>query len=169
MASTRNDPDSRKSHGSGADAFGSFRCDKYRSTSKADTPLTVWPSGLRRWLQAPARKGVGSNPTAVIFAFRFQFDKLQNNCRLAVICYLFGSCPQQSCSELCDARRFGQFLTLDAFQHCCNSAIRKTRKPGKSTNRSALQCERIQTHSPMYSNSCAGIDKLPCWFSSCDK
>ena len=30
---------------------------------------TVWPSGLRRWLQAPIRKGVGSNPTAVIFIF----------------------------------------------------------------------------------------------------
>ena len=29
---------------------------------------TVWPSGLRRWLQAPVRKGVGSNPTAVIYA-----------------------------------------------------------------------------------------------------
>ena len=26
---------------------------------------TVWPSGLRRWLKAPFRKGVGSNPTAV--------------------------------------------------------------------------------------------------------
>ena len=26
---------------------------------------TVWPSGLRRWLQAPVRKGVGLNPTAV--------------------------------------------------------------------------------------------------------
>ena len=26
---------------------------------------TVWPSGLRRWLQAPVRKGVRSNPTAV--------------------------------------------------------------------------------------------------------
>ena len=37
---------------------------------EACTPLgiylrTVWPSGLRRWLQAPVRKGVGSNPTAV--------------------------------------------------------------------------------------------------------
>ena len=31
---------------------------------------TVWPSGLRRWLQAPVRKGVGSNPTAVIFCRR---------------------------------------------------------------------------------------------------
>ena len=31
------------------------------------TPTTVWASGLRRWLQAPVRKGVGSNPTAVIF------------------------------------------------------------------------------------------------------
>ena len=27
--------------------------------------MTVWPSGLRRWLQAPVRKGVGSNPTGV--------------------------------------------------------------------------------------------------------
>ena len=27
--------------------------------------MTVWPSGLRRWLQAPVRKGMGSNPTAV--------------------------------------------------------------------------------------------------------
>ena len=24
-------------------------------------PKTVWPSGLRRWLQVPVRKGVGSN------------------------------------------------------------------------------------------------------------
>ena len=29
------------------------------------TNMTVWPSGLRRWLKAPFRKGVGSNPTAV--------------------------------------------------------------------------------------------------------
>ena len=28
---------------------------------------TLWPSGLRRWLKAPLRKGVGSNPTGVIF------------------------------------------------------------------------------------------------------
>ena len=27
--------------------------------------MTVWPSGLRRWLQAQVRKSVGSNPTAV--------------------------------------------------------------------------------------------------------
>ena len=29
------------------------------------TAATIWPSGLRRWLKAPFRKGVGSNPTAV--------------------------------------------------------------------------------------------------------
>ena len=34
--------------------------------SLAVANMTVWPSGLRRWLQAPVRKGVGSNPTAVI-------------------------------------------------------------------------------------------------------
>ena len=27
---------------------------------------TVWPGGLRRWLHAPVRKGVGSNPAAVM-------------------------------------------------------------------------------------------------------
>ena len=32
---------------------------------------TVWPSGLRRWLKAPVRKGVGSNPTAVILTLRW--------------------------------------------------------------------------------------------------
>ena len=34
---------------------------------KALAIMTVWPSGLRRWLKAPFRKGVGSNPTAVTF------------------------------------------------------------------------------------------------------
>ena len=28
---------------------------------------TAWPSGLRRYVQVVVRKGVGSNPTAVIF------------------------------------------------------------------------------------------------------
>ena len=32
---------------------------------KPEITMTVWPSGLRRWLKAPFRKGVGSNPTAV--------------------------------------------------------------------------------------------------------
>ena len=36
---------------------------------------TVWPSGLRRWLKAPVRKGVGSNPTAVIYALRVALVK----------------------------------------------------------------------------------------------
>ena len=30
--------------------------------------MTLWPSGLRRWLKAPFRKGVGSNPTGVTFS-----------------------------------------------------------------------------------------------------
>ena len=34
-------------------------------TCSATTDMTVWPSGLRRWLKAPFRKGVGSNLTAV--------------------------------------------------------------------------------------------------------
>ena len=35
----------------------------------AQCPKTVWPSCLKRWLQAPVRKGVGSNPTAVTLVF----------------------------------------------------------------------------------------------------
>ena len=30
---------------------------------------TIWPSGLRRWLKTPVRKGMGSNPTAVTDVF----------------------------------------------------------------------------------------------------
>ena len=44
----------------GARAFARARA------SDGNDLRTVWPSGLRRWLQAPVRKGVGSNPTAVI-------------------------------------------------------------------------------------------------------
>ena len=36
----------------------------------ATTNATAWPSGLRRQLKALVRKGVGSNPTAVIFGAR---------------------------------------------------------------------------------------------------
>jgi hypothetical protein len=32
---------------------------------KCTSIKTLWPSGLRRWLKAPVRKGVGSNPTGV--------------------------------------------------------------------------------------------------------
>ena len=50
---------------------------------------TVWLSGLRRWLQAPVRKGVGSNPTAVTASrgdhwkrdTRAQRQHLRHRCR----------------------------------------------------------------------------------------
>ena len=57
---------------SGASGGGSMysTCQDLRPLTLADSTLglikTVWPSGLRRWLKAPFRKGVGSNPTAVI-------------------------------------------------------------------------------------------------------
>ena len=43
--------------------------------SEALSRKTLWPSGLRRWLQAPVRKGVGSNPTGVTFCARFFYLK----------------------------------------------------------------------------------------------
>ena len=47
--------------------------------------MTVWPSGLRRWLQAPVRKGVGSNPTAVTSHHRPDlYDVCIQNAREAI-------------------------------------------------------------------------------------
>ena len=39
---------------------------------------TAWPSGLRRYVQVVVRKGVGSNPTAVIL-FQFHVRVLLDN------------------------------------------------------------------------------------------
>ena len=41
-------------------------CNLHTRVLAAWARTKVWPSGLRRWLQAPVRKGVGSNPTAVM-------------------------------------------------------------------------------------------------------
>ena len=41
----------------------------YNSVVEVLGNATAWPSGLRRQLKALVRKGVGSNPTAVIFLF----------------------------------------------------------------------------------------------------
>ena len=50
---------------------------------------TLWPSGLRRWLKAPVRKGVGSNPTGVtshcICGFAFVLFSGSN-------CFCVGAC-----------------------------------------------------------------------------
>ena len=46
------------------------------SRRAAKNAETVWPSGLRRWLQAPVRKGVGSNPTAVIVKAKTHMQKV---------------------------------------------------------------------------------------------
>ena len=43
-------------------------------------PLTLWPSGLRRWLKAPFRKGVGSNPTGVILIDESKLNKIKMAC-----------------------------------------------------------------------------------------
>jgi hypothetical protein len=40
--------------------------DTERDLLQAFFQQTLWPSGLRRWLKAPFRKGVGSNPTGVM-------------------------------------------------------------------------------------------------------
>ena len=48
---------------------------------------TLWPSGLRRWLKAPVRKGVGSNPTGVTCAVELaELWPYAKTCRLLVKC-----------------------------------------------------------------------------------
>ena len=63
------------------------------------TIKTVWPSGLRRWLKAPFRKGVGSNPTAVTHQIHAAIQRLQStNCSLSLI-------PVAARAALLDGRR----------------------------------------------------------------
>ena len=45
--------------------------DRQESTGSGISVGTVWPSGLRHWLKAPFRKGVGSNPTAVNYTKKY--------------------------------------------------------------------------------------------------
>ena len=47
----------RLSNGAGAKGEGRWSV----AATRSNRHQTVWPSGLRRWLQAPVRKGVGSN------------------------------------------------------------------------------------------------------------
>merc|ERR1711893_131017 len=62
-------------------------CEQILSLAVAN--MTVWPSGLRRWLQAPVRKGVGSNLTAVTASrgdhwkhdTRAERQRLRHRCR----------------------------------------------------------------------------------------
>ena len=62
---------SRSVSGLGREFFGAHQNNIITATQCNSTiwtsDRTVWPSGLRRWLKAPVRKGVGSNPTAVTF------------------------------------------------------------------------------------------------------
>ena len=44
----------------------------------------MWPSGLRRCVKAAVRKGVGSNPTAVILLPRHGGNRLANSVRQVV-------------------------------------------------------------------------------------
>ena len=45
------------------------RCDSAKNAIDKFNQEIAWPSGLRRQLKALVRKGVGSNPTAVILYF----------------------------------------------------------------------------------------------------
>ena len=59
--------------------------------------MTVWPSGLGRWLKAPVRKGVGSNPTAVTLAY-LRVSARACNCRLArVTIAQYNAAVQDAC------------------------------------------------------------------------
>ena len=64
-------PDIQRRHRSalpGAGPVQRLRSSLLPELTRTSQALTVWPSGLRRWLKAPVRKGVGSNPTAVTFS-----------------------------------------------------------------------------------------------------
>jgi hypothetical protein len=43
-----------------------FSSEKMKRNATTQNSKAAWPSGLRRGIQAPIRKGEGSNPSAVI-------------------------------------------------------------------------------------------------------
>ena len=55
-----------------------------------ETRTTVWPSGLRRWLKAPVRKGVGSNPTAVNQFLGKGVKVMMTSSAIDFVCLAFG-------------------------------------------------------------------------------
>ena len=70
------------------------------SGRKPEHSKAVWPSGLRRWLQALIRKGVGSNPTAVILQVRqtlweaYRENKMRRSPELAALLQSGTICAQ---------------------------------------------------------------------------
>ena len=63
--------------------------------------MTVWPSGLRRWLKAPVRKGVGSNPTAVTLSNLRTFCWEPFKSEVSVVFEIPGSGAGLQSSESC--------------------------------------------------------------------
>ena len=121
---------------------------------------TVWPSGLRRWLQAPVRKGVGSNPTAVTHALQSvlsgaesggtvplrSFDSTVKRCggmplALAVAGLLLAT-------RLCD---------ICALEHCLSLWHRPCRDPGSNRGPSDLRSDALPTE----------LSRRPCNFTQC--
>ena len=72
---------------------------------------TVWPSGLRRWLQAPVRKGVGSNPTAVI-AYK---KGLRMSFQIAVFMWSCGRGGRSACRTTVRPANFLELFALSKF------------------------------------------------------
>ena len=61
-------------------------CINARENPSAAATKTVWPSGLRRWLKAPFRKGAGSNPAAVILLKTATYWHTQISTPIAMEC-----------------------------------------------------------------------------------
>ena len=62
----------------------SYKCPLMYKHNAVDK--TLWPSGLRRWLKAPVRKGVGSNPTGVMACGMDLQNMLYVLCAVSVMC-----------------------------------------------------------------------------------
>ena len=89
------------------------------------TTWTLWPSGLRRWLKAPFRKGVGSNPTGVIFATRLSSSSSQLDLHI---------CRSEICLRsqrtVCPSK-----IMLGHDTHACWMLASLARKPPQYTQR----------------------------------
>ena len=92
----------------------------------------LWPSGLRRWLQAPVRKGARSNPTAVTaFALNWEPANVQ----------------QQHCNHKFQPCQ-GNLAERSELHSCHAPSRRHISARGAVHRRAAISCRRPAAPTP---------------------
>ena len=121
----------------------SHACAHVRARVPELAPKTLWPSGLRRWLKAPVRKGVGSSPTGVMSPSIHALARQDWHDCFASACALW--CLGRSCAEGCWAFARGlQGLPAPASQARLCEALLKCAGPAARISHAGPKARRSQ-------------------------